>query len=92
MWKKDGFFIMFMFPPVSPQISLAASSAVKAMERTELVLPQVVQDGLNNGLHKFMSSLQKPEFNCFSLKGNLQSPAPGSSSHLHTESSESQMA
>lgn len=56
MWKKDEFFITFMFPPVSSQISLAASSAVKAMERTELLLPQVVQDGLNNRLHKSSGS------------------------------------
>ncbi|GLT71549.1 hypothetical protein SLA2020_435590 [Shorea laevis] len=75
---------------VSQSISLAASSAVKAMERTELLLPQVVQDSLNNRLHKFMSSLQNPEFNCLFLKGNLQSHATGCSSHLHMESSESQ--
>jgi hypothetical protein len=92
MWKKDGFFITFMFPLVSSQISLAASSAVKAMERTELLLPQVVQDGLNNRLHKFMSSLQNPEFNRFNLKGNMQSHASSHSSNLHIESSESQMA
>jgi hypothetical protein len=86
------FSLRSLFPLVSSQISLAASSAVKAMERTELLLPQVVQDDLNNRLHKFMSSLQNPEFNRFNLKGNMQSHASSHSSNLHIESSESQMA
>jgi hypothetical protein len=94
MWKKDKFFITFMFPPVSSQISLAASSAGKAMERTELVLPQVVQDGLNNGLHKFMSSLQNPEFSCFLPQGKFAITCYQSlfSSTYGKKSSESQMA
>ncbi|XP_062150753.1 uncharacterized protein LOC133859376 [Alnus glutinosa] len=79
---------------VSQSISLAASSAVKAMERTELVLPQVVQDGLNNGLHKFMSSLQNPEFSCFLPQGKFAITCYQSlfSSTYGKKSSESQMA
>ncbi|KAG2710100.1 hypothetical protein I3843_04G009000 [Carya illinoinensis] len=75
---------------ISQSISLAASSAVKALERTEQILPHVVQDGLNDHLHKFTSSLQSLELNSFFLKGNLQSHATGCSSHPDTESIESQ--
>ena len=41
-------------------------------------MPQVVQDGLNDRLHKFMSSLENPN-------------AIGYSSHLHMDSSESEV-
>ncbi|KAK7825743.1 hypothetical protein CFP56_032768 [Quercus suber] len=66
------------------------SSAVKALERTDLLLPQIVQDGLNDQLHKFMSSLENRKFNQLFLKENLQTNAISCSSHLHMDSSESQ--
>ncbi|KAM4092977.1 hypothetical protein ACB094_06G080600 [Castanea mollissima] len=75
---------------VSQSISLAGSSAVKALERTELLLPQIVQDGLNDQLHKFMSSLENRKFNQLFLKENLQTNAISCSSHLHMDGSESQ--
>ncbi|GMY31953.1 Retrotransposon protein putative Ty1-copia subclass [Fagus crenata] len=77
---------------VSQSISLAGRSAVKALERTELLLPQIVQDGLNDRLHKFTSSLENPKFNCFFLKGNSQSKDISCSSHLNMDSSESKTA
>lgn len=81
-----------MFPSISSQIRLAASATVEALERTEPLMPQVLQDGLNDGLKKFISSLQKSEFNRSFLKGNLESHATDCSAHLHIESSESQMS
>lgn len=90
MRQKNKLFSLLMFPAFFSQISLAASSAVKALERTEQILPHVVQDGLNDHLHKFTSSLQSLELNSFFLKGNLQSHATGCSSHPDTESIESQ--
>jgi hypothetical protein len=92
MWKKDELLIFLMLSSISSQISLAGRSAVKALERTELLLPQIVQDGLNDRLHKFTSSLENPKFNCFFLKGNSQSKDISCSSHLNMDSSESQTA
>ncbi|CAL9019785.1 unnamed protein product [Prunus brigantina] len=64
----------------SQSINLAANSAVKILERPDLLSPQ---------LYKIKSSLPKPEFNYFLLKGNLSSKAASSSSHKQTESSKS---
>lgn len=90
MWKKDELTFFLTFPSISSQISLAGSSAVKALERTELLLPQIVQDGLNDQLHKFMSSLENRKFNQLFLKENLKTNAISCSSHLHMDGSESQ--
>ena len=90
MWKKDELTFFLTFPSISSQISLAGSSAVKALERTELLLPQIVQDGLNDQLHKFMSSLENRKFNQLFLKENLQTNAISCSSQIHMDSSESQ--
>lgn len=90
MGNKDELIFFLTFPSISSQVSLAGSSAVKALERTELLLPQIVQDGLNDQLHKLMSSLENKKFNQFFLKENLQTNAVSCSSHLHMDSSESQ--
>ncbi|PON77592.1 hypothetical protein PanWU01x14_027530 [Parasponia andersonii] len=66
-------------------INLAASSAVKTLERPDLFSPQVLQASLNDQLHKLKLSLTKSDTNSFpnsfSLKGNLSSPSAGCSSH-----------
>ena len=90
MGNKDELIFFLTFPSISLQVSLAGSSAVKALERTELLLPQIVQDGLNDQLHKLMSSLENQKFNQLFLKENLQTNAVSCSSHLHMDSSESQ--
>ncbi|XP_008237756.1 PREDICTED: uncharacterized protein LOC103336488 [Prunus mume] len=73
----------------SQSINLAANSAVKALERPDLLSPQLLQAGLNDRLYKIKSSLPKPEFNYFLLKGNLSSKAASSSSRKQTESNKS---
>ncbi|PON81505.1 hypothetical protein TorRG33x02_226970 [Trema orientale] len=65
----------------SNSINLAASSAVKTLERPDLFSPQVLQASLNDQLHKLKLSLTKSDTNSFSLKGNLSSPGAGRSSH-----------
>ncbi|KAL5571781.1 hypothetical protein UlMin_021378 [Ulmus minor] len=54
----------------SESINLAASSALKALERPDLLSPQVLQAGLNDQLHKFKSHMTKLDMNNFFLKGN----------------------
>ncbi|KAM5550104.1 hypothetical protein ABKV19_001178 [Rosa sericea] len=75
----------------SQSISLAASSAVKALEKPELFSPQLLQASVNDQLHKITSSLPKPDLNYLLLKGNLSQAASPSSSCEQTESSNSQM-
>ena len=74
------------------QINLAANTAVKVLERPNLLSPQELKASFDDPFHKFMSSIQKPEFNLFAIKGNSTLHATYSSSHPHTGSSESQMA
>ncbi|XP_062019446.1 uncharacterized protein LOC133736025 [Rosa rugosa] len=75
----------------SQSISLAASSAVKALEKPELFSPQLLQASVNDQLHKITSSLPKPDLNNLLLKGNLSQAASSSSSREQLESSNSQM-
>ncbi|PRQ22525.1 hypothetical protein RchiOBHm_Chr6g0251251 [Rosa chinensis] len=75
----------------SQSISLAASSAVKALEKPELFSPQLLQASVNDQLHKITSSLPKPDLNYLLLKGNLSQAASSSSSCEQLESSNSQM-
>ncbi|KAK9941566.1 hypothetical protein M0R45_007269 [Rubus argutus] len=69
---------------VSQSINLAASSAVKALER-----PELLQASLNDQLYEIKSSLPKPEFNYLIPKGNLSQAASSSSSCEQIESSNS---
>lgn len=70
--------------PFCLQINLAASSAVKALER-----PELLQASLNDQLYKIKSSLPKPEFNYLIPKGNLSRAASSSSSCEQIEISNS---
>lgn len=77
-----SFILMF-----SLQINLATNSAVKVFGRPDLLSPQLLQAGLNDQLYKIKSSLPRPEFNYFLLKGNVSSKAASSSSCKQTENS-----
>ncbi|XP_002274416.1 uncharacterized protein LOC100248156 [Vitis vinifera] len=76
----------------SQSINLAANTAVKVLERPNLLSPQELKASFDDRFHKFMSSIQKPEFNLFAIEGNSTLHATESSSHPHAGSSESQMA
>lgn len=91
--SPDSFsLICFVIAIAISQINLAANSAVKALERPNLLSPQELQASFDDQFHKFVSAIQKPEFNLFAIKGNSTLHAIDSSSHPHTGSSESQMA
>ncbi|KAA8528032.1 hypothetical protein F0562_035099 [Nyssa sinensis] len=79
-----------LFNMASQSINFAASSAVKVLERPDLLSPKILQASLNDQLHKCVSAINKPEFRFFALKGNSPSNPTGSSVHPNTESSESQ--
>ena len=70
------------------QINLVGRSTVEVFKRPELLSPQVLQSNVNDQLHKFVSSIQKPEFNLFPQK---TSHPTACLSHPNTESSESQI-
>uniref|UniRef100_A0A5B7BWK9 Uncharacterized protein n=1 Tax=Davidia involucrata TaxID=16924 RepID=A0A5B7BWK9_DAVIN len=79
-----------LFKMASQSINFVASSAVKVLERPDLLSPQILQASLNDQLHKCVSSIHKPEFSLFALRGNSPSTPTDCSFHLNTESSESQ--
>ncbi|XP_031248431.1 uncharacterized protein LOC116106224 [Pistacia vera] len=67
----------------SDSINLAASSAVEVYERPELLSPQSLKASFNGWIHNISSFVQKPEFNCLTVKGNSTSDSIIYSSHLH---------
>lgn len=71
----------------SQSIDLAASSAVKALEKPDVFSPQVLQAGLKDQLHKIKSSLINSNFKAFFLEGNLSTHDASCSSHVQIESS-----
>ncbi|KAJ4713809.1 Retrotransposon protein putative Ty1-copia subclass [Melia azedarach] len=74
----------------SQSINLAATSAAKVYERAYLFSPQLLQGSFNDQLHKLTSILQKPDLNCFTLKGNSPSDSTSCTSHLHIGNQERQ--
>ncbi|XP_057464228.1 uncharacterized protein LOC130754004 [Actinidia eriantha] len=77
-----------LFDVASQSINLVGRSTVEVFKRPELLSPQVLQSNVNDQLHKFVSSIQKPEFNLFPQK--ISHPT-ACLSHPNTESSESQI-
>ncbi|XP_050366798.1 uncharacterized protein LOC126785219 [Argentina anserina] len=69
----------------SQSINLAASSAVKAFEKPELISHQQLHASLNDQLHKITSTLPKPDLNLI-LKGKFSQAASSSSSSKQPES------
>ncbi|KAJ0085949.1 hypothetical protein Patl1_07726 [Pistacia atlantica] len=67
----------------SDSINLAASSAVEVYERPELLSPQSLKASVNGWLRNISSFVQKPEFNCLTVKGNSTSDSIIYTSHLH---------
>ncbi|XP_022141897.1 uncharacterized protein LOC111012146 isoform X2 [Momordica charantia] len=59
---------------VSQMVNVAATSTVKALEKPELLSPQVLQAGLHERLEKFLGGLQK-----------ANSPSLPTTLHLHDE-------
>ena len=53
------------------QINVAASSAVKALEKPDLFSPQALQAGLNNELDKIKMSLANSEISTLFRKRNV---------------------
>ena len=73
------------------QINIAANSAVKVLERPNLLSPRELQASFDDQYHKLMSSMKKPELKLFAIKGNSILHGTDSSSQPHAGSSESQM-
>ncbi|KAG6607525.1 hypothetical protein SDJN03_00867, partial [Cucurbita argyrosperma subsp. sororia] len=69
---------------VTQMFNIAATSAVKALEKPELLSPQVLQAGLHERVEKFMLSVQNSAFHCGLQKTNSPSPAT-SSLDLHDD-------
>lgn len=69
---------------LSLQVNIAATSAVKALEKPELLSPQVLQAGLHERVEKFMLSMQNSALHCGLQKANSPS-LPTSSLDLHDE-------
>ncbi|KAL6311268.1 hypothetical protein AAG906_016237 [Vitis piasezkii] len=69
-------FSLICFVIAISHINLAANTAVKVLKRPNQLSPQEL----------------KAKFNLFAIKGNSTLHATDSSSHPHTEASESQMA
>ncbi|XP_060175590.1 uncharacterized protein LOC132606211 isoform X1 [Lycium barbarum] len=58
------------------KIDLAASSAVKVLEKPDALSPAVVQANLKDQLHRINSSMKKLEFDLSKLKTNVRQELP----------------
>ncbi|XP_050215803.1 uncharacterized protein LOC126666929 [Mercurialis annua] len=75
----------------SHSINLAANFAVKIFERPDLFTPQAVKKNFDQQLENFNSALRKSEVNHLPLMVKFPSQTPTFSSHLETQTGESQM-
>ncbi|KAJ8760368.1 hypothetical protein K2173_012972 [Erythroxylum novogranatense] len=84
---------MFCVLPLAQGLFKRASDSQTLLlkfENPELISPQALQSILDKRLNELKSSIQKPKFSCFALKGKSSSDSAIVASRLQIESAGSQ--